>query len=79
MSKPSHNEKLTCQENESIKLDDIQMGLALKDSSIQLRAYQIYQEKGGSDFDNWLEAEQILRNPTNSLATANRKGSGAEG
>ena len=31
-------------------------------SSIQLRAYQIYQEKGGSDLDNWLEAEQSLKN-----------------
>ena len=28
---------------------------------IQLRAYQIHQEKGGSDMDNWLEAERILK------------------
>ena len=28
---------------------------------IQLRAYQIHEEKGGSDLDNWLEAEQVLR------------------
>jgi len=30
-------------------------------NSIQLLAYQIYQEKGGSALDNWLEAERILR------------------
>ena len=41
---------------------NIQTNLAVEDSSIQLRAYQIHEEKGGSDFDNWLEAEQILKN-----------------
>jgi len=49
---------------------------------IQLRAYQIHQEKGGSALDNWLEAELILTNKaqdTNSLATANRRGSGGGG
>ena len=30
------------------------------EGSIQLRAYQIHQEKGGSDLDNWLEAEKSL-------------------
>ena len=34
----------------------------LNDNSIQLRAYQIHQEKGGSDIDNWLEAEINLKN-----------------
>lgn len=28
---------------------------------IQLRAYQIYEEKGGSDLENWLEAERLLK------------------
>ena len=27
-------------------------------SSIQLRAYQIHQEKGGTALENWLEAER---------------------
>jgi len=36
--------------------------VALDDSSIQLLAYQIHQEKGGSDLDNWLEAERSLKN-----------------
>ncbi|MBF0387540.1 MAG: DUF2934 domain-containing protein [Candidatus Omnitrophica bacterium] len=29
--------------------------------SVQLLAYQIYQEKGGGALDNWLEAEQALK------------------
>ena len=33
-----------------------------KNSSIQLRAYQIHLDKGGSDLDNWLEAERSLKN-----------------
>jgi len=30
--------------------------------SIQNRAYQIHQEKGGHQLDNWLEAERTIRN-----------------
>src|SRR5580704_7518726 len=37
------------------------------EESIQLRAYQIHQEKGGSDLDNWLEAEQNLKNDISRL------------
>lgn len=33
---------------------------AIDESLIQLRAYQIYHEKGGSALENWLEAERIL-------------------
>jgi Protein of unknown function (DUF2934) len=29
---------------------------------VQVRAYHIYQEKGGSHLDNWLEAERTIRN-----------------
>jgi hypothetical protein len=32
----------------------------IDDSLIQLRAYQIYHEKGGTALENWLEAERIL-------------------
>jgi hypothetical protein len=32
------------------------------DNSVQLEAYLIHQEKGGFALDNWLEAEQNLRN-----------------
>ena len=36
--------------------------IAVDDGSIQLLAYQIYQDKGGSALDNWLEAEQTVKN-----------------
>jgi hypothetical protein len=32
----------------------------IPEQDIQKRAYEIYQLKGGSDIDNWLEAEKIL-------------------
>lgn len=41
---------------------------AVDDNSIQLRAYQLYTEKGGPALDNWLEAERFLRN--NDMAVA---------
>jgi len=50
------------QENESMESENVRMKVAIDNNSIQLRAYQIYQEKGGSDLDNWLEAERILKN-----------------
>jgi len=34
---------------------------AVQHSSIELLAYRIYREKGGTALDNWLEAERILR------------------
>jgi hypothetical protein len=33
-----------------------------EDSSIRDQAYEIYREKGGCALDNWLEAEQRLKN-----------------
>ena len=45
-----------------IKSEGIQTDVAVDDNSIQLPAYQIHQERGGSDLDNWLEAERILKN-----------------
>jgi len=56
-------------------LKDNQRGI-VNDGDIQFRAYQIHEEKGGSELDNWFEAEQILMNPTNLLATSDRTGSG---
>jgi hypothetical protein len=44
-----------------IKSEGARSNGAVDENSIQLRAYQIYQEKGGSDLDNWLEAEQGLK------------------
>jgi len=36
--------------------------VAVDDGSIQILAYQIYQEKGGCALDNWLEAKQTVKN-----------------
>lgn len=61
---------------------DIQTLVVNDNNSIQLRAYQIHEEKGGTALDNWLEAERILRNidhEINSLSTANRRSSGGGG
>lgn len=41
--------------------EDIQRKLSEDDSSVRLRAYQIYREKGGAALDNWLEAERAAR------------------
>lgn len=40
---------------------EIQEKAVVDERSIQLRSYQIHQEKGGTALDNWLEAEQILK------------------
>ena len=60
-SAPFHNEKTSYQSRKSMESGDIQTKRAVDESSIQLLAYQIYQEKGGTDLDNWLEAEQGLK------------------
>jgi hypothetical protein len=48
--------------SESMQTENILKKEAMHHSSIQLLAYQIYREKGGTALDNWLEAERILRN-----------------
>jgi len=47
-----------------IKSDEIQTKGTEEENSLKLRAYQIHLEKGGSDLDNWLEAEKSLSNKT---------------
>ncbi len=54
-SAPFHQENTNC-------LGEIRAKVAEDDSSIKLRAYQIHLEKGGSDLDNWLEAERCFKN-----------------
>jgi len=61
-SAPFHNEKERNQAIEAANSADISTMEADKNSSIQLRAYQIHLDKGGSDLDNWLEAEKSLNN-----------------
>ena len=41
--------------------DNIQK-TAEEDNSRRLRAYEIYREKGEYALDNWLEAEQTVKN-----------------
>ena len=49
------------QSNEATKSEDISRRVSEYDGDIRLRAYQIHLEKGGSDLDNWLEAERSLK------------------
>ena len=46
----------------SKEIRDNQTELTVEGSSIQLLAHDIHVGYGGSDFDNWLEAEEILKN-----------------
>ena len=68
MDKKIHGMALFQHENEpyprseSMQTENILKREALHHNSIQFLAYQIYQEKGGTALDNWLEAERILRN-----------------
>ncbi|MDP2653192.1 MAG: DUF2934 domain-containing protein [Candidatus Omnitrophota bacterium] len=64
-SSPINYEKTTRQASEPSPSVNIQTRAAADKSSIQLKAYQIYQEKGGTDLDNWLEAERMLRDDHN--------------
>ncbi len=59
---PFNYEKASIQANKPIESGNSQMKGAGDGSSVQTLAYQIYQEKGGSELDNWLEAERILGN-----------------
>ena len=57
-----NNKKKPNQVSKSANSENISRMEVDENNSIQLRAYQIHQEKGGSELDNWLEAEQTLRN-----------------
>ena len=50
------------QASDVVKSEDIQLKGDEQEVSIKLRAYQIHLEKGGSDLDNWLEAERSFKN-----------------
>jgi len=59
---PFQHENLFYSKSQSMQTEDILKKEAVHHSSIQLLAYQIYHERGGTALDNWLEAERILRN-----------------
>jgi len=56
------NKKKSNQVSKTAKSENNSTMEADENNTIQLRAYQIHQEKGGSELDNWLEAERILGN-----------------
>lgn len=49
------------QKSAGSKLEDGQLKGLVDERSVQIRAFEIHTEKGGSALDNWLEAEQILK------------------
>lgn len=59
---PSQHMDVHYPKNKPMHTEDVLKREAVHHSSIQLLAYQIYREKGGTALDNWLEAERILRN-----------------
>jgi len=58
MSKHAHHE--TNQEQKAKRSKDVPAKKLVDDIAIQQLAYEIFQEKGGSELDNWFEAEQAL-------------------
>ena len=62
MSKHTHHEtKNAYQSSGAKKSEDMSTRETIHNDDVKLRAYQIHQEKGGSDLDNWLEAEQSVK------------------
>ncbi len=59
---PFQQENASYLKSESMQTENVLKKEALHHGSIQLLAYKIYQEKGGTALDNWLEAERILKN-----------------
>ena len=49
------------EESKSMESKSSQTDRAVNDNAIELMAYLIHLEKGGSALDNWLEAEKSLR------------------
>ena len=57
---PFHKEKAYVQTGKTVESQDVHTKMLVDDVDIQKLAYQIFQEKGGSDLDNWFEAEGAL-------------------
>ena len=57
---PFHYEQSPDQTSKSIKSKDVPTKMLADDIAIRQLAYEIFQEKGGSDLDNWFEAEETL-------------------
>jgi len=61
-SAPFHQEKMYDESIYEVKTKETQAKDGDEDNYVKLKAYQIHLEKGGSELDNWLEAEQWLKN-----------------
>jgi hypothetical protein len=59
---PFHYKQASDQSSKSIEFEDIPIKMVVDERPVRLLAYQIHQEKGGSDLDNWFEAERELVN-----------------
>ena len=57
---PFHYKQTPDQTSKSIKSKDVLTNMSLGDVAIRQLAYEIFQEKGGSDLDNWFQAKETL-------------------
>jgi len=61
-SAPFHHEKMLDLTSKPIEDNGVRPKMLADDVSIRQLAYEIFQEKGGNDLDNWFEAEKTLNN-----------------
>ncbi len=59
---PFRHENEPYQSSEPMRTENILKKEAAHHVSVQLLAYHIHQDRGGSALDNWLEAELRLKN-----------------
>ena len=60
ISTKEDHEKTSDQISKSKKSKDVLTKMPADDIAIRQLAYEIFKEKGGSDLDNWFEAEEAL-------------------
>jgi len=60
ISTEANSDQTTDQISKSTKSKDVPTKMPVDDIAIRQLAYEIFQEKGGSDLDNWFEAEETL-------------------
>ena len=74
MSKHHHQSKAEQIDNKTHEAVTFHQYKALDHAAVELRAYQTHQEKGGSDLDNWLEAERALMEDARAVASLMNEG-----
>lgn len=68
---PPQEEQNKAQEKKGEAQNDFAPGYTV----IQVRAYEIYQQRGGFHLDNWFEAERILKEELQRAADQNKTAS----